>query len=381
MSHFTVTVRISESRLAAHDGDHEAALAAMLAPYQENSMGDCPRQFLEFTDDETEYAAEYENGTDTWIDLGPANNVAVTNEIDDAGDRVISETERVHRGRRIVRSWHDMFRVSGSNLFDRAHKVPAHLNEVEIPYRELHTTLDAFVADYHGVSERDPDKQRYGHWENPQRKWDWYVIGGRWRSFFPTKPGTPCIVGEADSFDSEPKNPTGSDVVNVGQIDFDAAAVTESERFAKFKSEYRQLLAGHKFQMFEDPRDRALDIGLVRIEHDPAAALRPGEVQIGRTWGEDHPHIAGDTGPDGRAYWRDVALALTDEQFERYRGVFQSAEDLRGARRCRMAQARQDGAITDHTPDTYLAFSDAFMAQFIRAASPGDLLVLVDCHI
>ena len=52
MSHFTVLVIGSD-------------IDAALAPFQENNMGDCPRQYLEFNDTEGEMLEEYETGTAT----------------------------------------------------------------------------------------------------------------------------------------------------------------------------------------------------------------------------------------------------------------------------------------------------------------------------
>jgi hypothetical protein len=57
MSHFTVAV-ISNS---------PEDIENLLAPYQENNMGDCPEEFLAFNDLEDEYKKEYENeGRDEW---------------------------------------------------------------------------------------------------------------------------------------------------------------------------------------------------------------------------------------------------------------------------------------------------------------------------
>ena len=50
MSHFAVAV------ISKHPEDVER----LLAPYQENNMGDCPREFLEFVDAEREEKEVYE---------------------------------------------------------------------------------------------------------------------------------------------------------------------------------------------------------------------------------------------------------------------------------------------------------------------------------
>ena len=49
MSHFAVLVKIDSQMLAKYS-DVSTVLEHMLAPYQENNMGDCPAEFLEFND-------------------------------------------------------------------------------------------------------------------------------------------------------------------------------------------------------------------------------------------------------------------------------------------------------------------------------------------
>jgi hypothetical protein len=50
MSHFPVVVIM----------DGELTLRELMAPYQENNMGDCPKQYLKFVDVEDEHREEYE---------------------------------------------------------------------------------------------------------------------------------------------------------------------------------------------------------------------------------------------------------------------------------------------------------------------------------
>src|SRR5687768_5462716 len=41
-----------------------------------------------------------------------------------------------------------------------------------------------------------PNKDgKYGYWQNPNKKWDWYDLGGRWAGYFKLKPGRKGIEG------------------------------------------------------------------------------------------------------------------------------------------------------------------------------------------
>lgn len=57
------------------------------------------------------------------------------------------------------------------------------------PLSTRYPTFEQFMSEWHGMEARNEDKQRYGYWENPQAKWDWYVLGGRWADFFRLKNG------------------------------------------------------------------------------------------------------------------------------------------------------------------------------------------------
>lgn len=59
MSHYTVAVIV--------DKLDENEVAKMLAPYQENNMGDCPREYLAFNSITEEYKKTYEEGTRAMI--------------------------------------------------------------------------------------------------------------------------------------------------------------------------------------------------------------------------------------------------------------------------------------------------------------------------
>lgn len=61
MSHFTVGVFI--------DIKKDKKLEDLLAPYQENNMGDCPKEYLEFNECDKEDIEEYENHKDEYETL------------------------------------------------------------------------------------------------------------------------------------------------------------------------------------------------------------------------------------------------------------------------------------------------------------------------
>lgn len=120
-----------------------------LAPYQENNMGDCPKEFLKWRD---------KNG-----------------------------------------EWHDTKQAA----------------------------LDASGGDKDEVWQ-----------ENPNRKWDWYVIGGRWGGYFRLKPGKKGKLGDPSTFDriqGDSRDKTKVDQALKGDIDFDGM---RAEEYAEGLAQY-----------------------------------------------------------------------------------------------------------------------------------------------
>lgn len=83
-----------------------------------------------------------------------------------------------------------------------------------------------------------------GYWENPNRKWDWYSLGGRWTGFFKVKegstyaglhgkPGVPALVGG-----DPPPSADSADMARKGDIDWNAMAEENRERLGKWYDEH-----------------------------------------------------------------------------------------------------------------------------------------------
>jgi len=110
MSHFKVTVLLRGTENIAE------RVKESLAPFQENNMGDCPRQYLKFFDETETIIKEYETG-------------------------------------------------SG-------------YVEPKVAHKQAYATIEEFAEAWHGREKTADGK--FGYWENPNKKWDWWTIGGRW---------------------------------------------------------------------------------------------------------------------------------------------------------------------------------------------------------
>ena len=140
---------------------------------------------------------------------------------------------------------------------NKEHFIPEGYEEVECLYSERHTLLD-FIGYYYGEKEpvpfgQEPDiegEHKYGYAlldkdgnvvkyvrrTNPNRKWDWFQIGGRWTGYFIIKEGGRGALGKPGVFDNKPHH--DADQARKGDIDFASmrfvAANEAGDEFDKF---------------------------------------------------------------------------------------------------------------------------------------------------
>ncbi len=166
MSHFTVWV-IGD--------DHKKELA----PFQENNMGDCPKEYLEFRNVEGEYRQEYNNDS---VDMVKVPNGVVVDE------KHCSFHDRFPNHHF---TWAESFkrRKNGGSIFDTEECLPEGSGKVTIPLNKLYLSFEEFMDEWVGCGKNEETGEygEYGYWENPNAKWDWYKVGGRWAGSFHMK--------------------------------------------------------------------------------------------------------------------------------------------------------------------------------------------------
>lgn len=346
MSHATVMIKVTEKRLAAHGGDIKAAVEEMMAPYDEGTEDD---RYRVFEDVEPEYRPQY-------------NNESVTKIRTPDGD--------------LVWPWDERYRVPGTfGTGSNSHRIPDDCREEEVRLKDLYRTFDEFMTDYAGYT-LNQGMGKYGHYTNPNKTWDWYQIGGRWRGFFPIRPGSNAVVGDHGAFDNKAA-PGRGDVVRLADIDMDAVAFETRAAASKFWRKWQDFLDGEQAAQdpFDGPRMQALKIGLLRVEHGPALS---DHCQKAIPWAGT---VAAD---DPRSSWHDVAKLISEESFlAEYLPCFSPLKTY--------AALDNDGwhapgkmgwfGCSSDDPGGYVKFAREFASRFITNAAPEDTLVLVDYHI
>lgn len=365
MSHFTVVVRVSEKVLQRHNNDLKAALSEMLEPYNEQGND---RRYQEFEDVEEEYREKY--ATETCRCVQSPNG-----EIFDAYDRTFKNPR------------YKIFGSMAEREAEPEYKYPTDYRKVDVPFKQRYRTFDQFMTAYAGYQRKDPEKGRYGYWRNPNAKWDWWVIGGRWKGFFPVRPGIEPRVGESGAFRNDAR-PGRSDIVRVQELDLDTIARETRESAERFFLDYRWYVdhpngppppGQEDNKLFEwDTRDRALHLGLLRVEQGPAQARDAGERAISWSGKNLDPK-------DERLRWTDIATVFDDkdEFLRRYIDCFNPIASYAALDADGWHAPGEMGwfGCSDATPESVVQFKKTFVERFIRSALPTDTLVGVDCHI
>lgn len=108
-------------------------------------------------------------------------------------------------------------------------------------HKEVYPTFEDFLKDRHGF-EKDEHNGKYGYWRNPNAKWDWYVVGGRWAGFFKLKKNEKGVCGRPELM-TDPAKEGLVDQAKIKQIDFAGMRIKDGEE-AKERYERLERLLG-----------------------------------------------------------------------------------------------------------------------------------------
>jgi len=205
MSHFTVMVI----------GDNPED---QLAPYHEFECTGVSDQYIKNIDVTEDRRKEYESGTVFKIrDL----NGKLHDTYDDQFHRDPTKEERdkigsvAGTGCGHGMSWSSKDWGDGKGYRTKVHFIPEGYEKIEIAQKEAGLFVE-FITNYNGIKAVPvgelpdlEDEHKYGYClldsdgdvvqvinrTNPDSKWDWHSLGGRWRGYFKLKPGRKGTLG------------------------------------------------------------------------------------------------------------------------------------------------------------------------------------------
>ena len=323
MSHFTVLVV----------GDD---VEKQLAPFQENNMGDCPGEYMEFNEVEAEYRNDYENES---IEMVQAPN----------GERFYS--------------WDQQFKVGG--FFDQKTVIPDGYEKVMVAHKDRFASFEEFMSEWHGSEERDPEMGVYGYWANPQAKWDWFQVGGRWTGFFKMKPETEGGVGKPGILAS-PAEKGYADQAYKKDIDF---AGMRDEAGEKAGKTYDKMLA-----VIGDHLEDFIPLGKMRDE------VCGGNIDLAREKYHAQPaKKALQTAEDTDLRWNNIEdfLCTREEYVEKAQAkAISTFAVLMDGKWYEKGEMGWWACVSNEKAD----WSEEF-GKLLDGISDETLLTVVDCHI
>lgn len=283
MSHFAVLVKIDPETLKKY-GDSAIALENMLAPYQENNMGDCPEEYLEFNDC----------------------------------------TEEVNKG------W-------------------AEADQSE------YDDFEDYVDNYFGYKWHS-EHNAYGYYENPNSKWDWYTVGGRWACMLPDLSSGALV-----------------DAIQVKNLDVQRLNDIALENMRKWWAKYvlyREVKNGH-LETKDIPSELHTDVtffipnnlrdmGLVKC-------IKQREFIDGKWTGGE---------------WDENVISSFEDLASNYKWFFEfgtwAVLDKNG-----WHEKGDMGwwGLSSATPESRKQFAQSYFDNFIKDEDPETCLAVVDCHI
>lgn len=302
MSHFTVAVITDDPK----------KLKKLMAPYQENNMGDCPKEYLAFNNVEEEYREKYEKDTIQQVKLEDGTYVSPYDE---------------------------RFKVKNAKGYTET-IVPEDLVRERVPAKQVYATFDEYMEDYAGYN-KDEETGLYGYWENPNHKWDGYVVGGRWSDLLSLKNGSKADLAKI------------KDIFFLGAPADAAADVVDDLR----EEEVMAMVAGFKvpFHMSAEIQRQADELA---EEWDKVAA--------GKGWCK--PEYYAQHYGTKENYIQD-SLAFGTFAVLTADGKWHSKGEMGWF------------GMSSETPEEAAAFSNSYYDTFIKTADPEHYLIVVDCHI
>jgi hypothetical protein len=132
---------------------------------------------------------------------------------------------------------------------------PSEIDNLLAPFNEC---VDASSPFSKFVEEKDGELNeatgKNGYWINPNARYDWYELGGRWRGYLKLKPGCTGEYGSPGPFDKNTRlDPTRCDQALVNDCDFtpNEAARQRALRFWEVAVEKQPLRADEKKEDFD----------------------------------------------------------------------------------------------------------------------------------
>lgn len=134
---------------------------------------------------------------------------------------------------------------------------------------EVLSLVDHWAQDWHGAEIHPTDEsQGFGYFTNPNGKWDWYEVGGRWSGFFKLKNGA---IGEkcGQYFRGRPETATDyADIVTIENWDIEGLREETRKNAEEFYDKLEAVLKGRELPSWKETLAKHNDnVEIARTEY------------------------------------------------------------------------------------------------------------------
>lgn len=229
MSHATVLV-VTEQKPTSQD------LEKIMAPYQEEGSMSVRTKYVEFVDETEEMKKEFTEETREVNKKLSDGSIHSPYSENFYREPTPEESEKGLHGMGFSndisfdsRDWGD-----GKGYRAKAKYMPEGYEKVEVLHCDFYNSFEEFLTDWHGYEEENlKENGVVGYYTNPNSKWDWYQVGGRWAGFFKAKNEDLAEQGNK-SWTNKSEEISGVDVIQKKNIDMEAMIQEAKETTEKY---------------------------------------------------------------------------------------------------------------------------------------------------
>lgn len=231
-------------------------------------------------------------------------------------------------------------------------------------FKEIYPTFEDFMENWHGHSEPDSKTGFYGYWSNPNAKWDWYVVGGRWTGYFKPKSSDVGTLGQPGSFNNKPRD-GWVDIIKIKDIDIKAMQDSAVKEANEVYDTLDEILQGRPIPSWNTIREKhgVENIDAARAEYNSLEVVQDLNKAKFYFWG----NLEETFGPNRQAYVESCKNAVMVP--------YAVVKD---------GQWYQKGEMGWFGMSSDEMSQDEWNQQFwemINSLDPETTLTLIDCHI
>jgi hypothetical protein len=150
-----------------------------------------------------------------------------------------------------------------------------------VPLEDDYNTLDEYALIQHGYY-FDEKTNSYGYYLNPNSRWDWFTVGGRWTGYFKLKEGRTGDIGQPGTGNNKPIEGY-VDIVRKGDIDFEGmtkdSIETAKRSWEEAKSEKDKAMKNFSYGIEENDTEETY---IKRMSN-----FKPNSILYNGEWIED----------------------------------------------------------------------------------------------